>query len=294
MAMPAVLDIVAALRDAAETGGRSDRRIAATVLEDPDFVTHASIDQVAARAGVSEPTVTRFCRSVGCAGMRDFKVRLAQALAVSGRYLRPIDLGAGAERHVPATIAAMATEAIDRACRSVDHADLARAAELVAAAGMVRAYGSGGSSSMAATELESRLFRLGIPTAACVDGEMQRMTACVADVSTAIVAFSISGMVRPVIDAVAIARLYGARTIAFTSPGSPLADAAEIVFPVLVAEGTNVLRPSPARYALLALVDMLAMTTAERIGASAVEGMRRIKHHLGLTKSSDPQLPLGD
>ena len=81
--MPAVLDIVAALRDAAETGGRSDRRIAATVLEDPDFVTHASIDQVAARAGVSEPTVTRFCRSVGCAGMRDFKVRLAQALAVS-------------------------------------------------------------------------------------------------------------------------------------------------------------------------------------------------------------------
>jgi DNA-binding MurR/RpiR family transcriptional regulator len=294
MAMPAVLDIVAALRDAAETGGRSDRRIAATVLEDPDFVTHASIDQVAARAGVSEPTVTRFCRSVGCAGMRDFKVRLAQALAVSGRYLRPIDLGAGAERHVPATIAAMATEAIDRACRSVDHADLARAAELVAAAGMVRAYGSGGSSSMAATELESRLFRLGIPIAACVDGEMQRMTACVADVSTAIVAFSISGMVRPVIDAVAIARLYGARTIAFTSPGSPLADAAEIVFPVLVAEGTNVLRPSPARYALLALVDMLAMTTAERIGASAVEGMRRIKHHLGLTKSSDPQLPLGD
>jgi DNA-binding MurR/RpiR family transcriptional regulator len=292
--MPAVLDIVAALRDAAETGGRSDRRIAATVLEDPDFVTHASIDQVAARAGVSEPTVTRFCRSVGCAGMRDFKVRLAQALAVSGRYLRPIDLGAGGEHHVPATIAAMATEAIDLACRSVDHADLARAAELIAAARMVRAYGSGGSSSMAATELESRLFRLGIPVAACADGEMQRMTACVADVSTVVVAFSISGMVRPVIDAVAIARLYGARTIALTSPGSPLAEAAEIVFPVLVAEGTNVLRPSPARYALLALVDMLAMATAERIGASAVEGMRRIKHHLGLTKSRDPLLPLGD
>jgi DNA-binding MurR/RpiR family transcriptional regulator len=293
--MVAVLDIVAALRETAEAGGRSDRRIAAAVLAEPDLVTHASIGALAERAGVSEPTVTRFCRSLGCSGMRDFKLRLAQALAVGGRYLKPIDLaGTDAGRRVPDAIAAMAGAAIEAVCSHVEVQDLARAAEAIAKARMVRAYGSGGSSSMAAAELESRLFRLGIPIAATADGEMQRMTASVADARTVVVAFSISGLVRPVVDAVGIARLYGARTIAFTAPGTPLAGAADIVFPFQIGEGSNVLRPSPARYALLALVDMLAMTTAERLGPPAVEGMRRIKHHLGLTKSSDPSLPLGD
>jgi DNA-binding MurR/RpiR family transcriptional regulator len=295
MAMAAVLDIVAALHETAEAGGKSDRRVAAVVLADPDLVTHASIGTLAGRAGVSEPTVTRFCRSLGCEGMRDFKLRLARALAVGGRYLKPMDLsGDDTGRRLPDAIATMAGAAIEAVCRRVEVADLVRAAEAIAAARMVRAYGSGGSSSMAAAELESRLFRLGVPIAAATDGEMQRMTAAVADPRTVIVAFSLSGAVRPVVDAVAIARRYGARTIAFTAPGTALADAVEILFPFQIAEGANVLRPSPARYALLALVDMLAMTTAERIGAPAIEGMRRIKHHLRLTRRSNPELPLGD
>ncbi len=66
------------------------------------------------------------------------------------------------------------------------------------------------------------------------------------------------------------------------------------MLPFHVDEGTNVYRPSPARYALLALTDMLAMVVAERIGAPAVERMRRIKYHQGLLNSRASQLPLGD
>ncbi len=293
--MSALLDIVASLREAAQSGGRAGRALAALVLADPDFVTHATIGEVARRAGVSEPTVTRFCRSLGCLGMRDFKVRLAQALAVGGRYLKPIAIGPdGAGRRVPDTIAAMASGAIDAVCNAVDAEALARAAASIAGSTIVRAYGSGGSSSMAAQELENRLFRLGIHIVASCDGELQRMTAAVSDAQTVVVAFSISGAVRPVVEAVTIARRYGARTIAFTAPDSELARSAEIVFPFHIAEGSNIYRPSPARYALLALVDMLAMTVAERLGTASLEGMRRIKHHLSLTRSGEPHLPLGD
>ena len=69
---------------------------------------------------------------------------------------------------------------------------------------------------------------------------------------------------------------------------------AEIVFPFQIDEGSNVFRPSPARYALLALVDMLAMVTAEQIGQPALEGMRRMKHHVSQARNNDPRLPLGD
>ena len=292
--LPPHLDVVARLRETAAAGSRSDQRLAAEILADPDFATNAAIGRLAERAEVSEPTVTRFCRALGCTGLRDFKVRLAQAVATTGRYIKTAAEGREGGARVPQIIAAAAHGAIESVCGDIDVAALARAAALVAGARMVRAYGSGGSSSLAAVELENRLFRLGVLAAAHVDGEMQRMTAAAADAGTVVVAYSVSGEMRSVIDAVATARLYGASTIAFTAPGSSLAAAAALTLPFRVDEGMDVFRPSPARYALLALTDMLAMSVAERIGAPAVERMRRIKHHQGLSQRDATRLPLGD
>ena len=291
--MPAPhFDIVARLREIADTGQRSDQRVAAAILADADFATHASIELLAERAGVSEPTITRFCRMLGFEGTREFKVKLAQSLVVAGRFIAAGTVDK--DDDIPSIISAGALDAISTIVGQISRVDLERAAAIVAEAGMVRAYGSGGASSMAATELENRLFRLGIKASSHVDGEMQQMTAATSNKETVIVAYSLSGEVKPLIEAVSIAGRYGAKTIAFTAPGSSLAATAEIVFPLRVDEGTNVYRPSPARYALIALTDMLAMATAERIGPPAVERMRRIKNLQGLHRSSAPNLPLGD
>ena len=83
------IDIVARMREIASGGSRSDRRLAAEILADPDFATRAPIAQLAERSEVSQPTVTRFCRALGCTGLRDFKVLLAQAIATTGRYMNP-------------------------------------------------------------------------------------------------------------------------------------------------------------------------------------------------------------
>lgn len=287
-------DIVARLREIAETGKNSDSQVAAAILSDADFATHASIDKLAQKAGVSEPTITRFCRMLGFEGTRDFKVRLAQSLAIAGRFIVPGPAQSINGTGIPSIIARSAIEAVEAACRLINHDDLERAASLVAQAGMVRAYGSGGASSMAATELENRLFRLGILASSTIDGEMQQMTAATSSKETVIIAYSLSGEIEPLIEAVTIARHYGAKTIAFTAPGSTLASVAELVLPFHIEEGTNVYRPSPARYALLALTDMIAMTIAEKIGTPAVERMRRIKNLQGMHKTDAPNLPLGD
>ena len=191
-------------------------------------------------------------------------------------------------------IATGAHGAIEAARAQLDQAALTRAAELVAGARMVRAYGSGGSSSLAAVELENRLFRLGVLISSHIDAEMQRMTAAASEPDTVVVAYSISGEIKALVEAVSTARLYGASVIAITAPGSSLAKAASLTLPFQVDEIVNVFRPSPARYALLALTDMLAMSVAERIGASAVERMRRIKRHQTRAKGDVARLPLGD
>ena len=285
-------DIVARLREIADTGHRSDQRVAAAILADADFATHASIELLAEKAGVSEPTITRFCRMLGFEGTREFKVKLAQSLAIAGRFI--IAGSAHEDDDIPSIISAGALDAISNIVNQISRSDLHGAATIVAGAGMVRAYGSGGASSMAATELENRLFRLGLRASSHIDGEMQQMTAATSTKETVVVAFSLSGEVKPLIEAVSIAGRYGARTIAFTAPGSSLAASAQIVFPLRIDEGTNVYRPSPARYALLALTDMLAMATAECIGPPAIERMRRIKNLQGLHRNAASNLPLGD
>lgn len=290
-----VIDILMRLRMRAEDGSKSDRRLAGLILQDVDYASKAAIADLAARAGVSEPTVTRFCRSLGCEGIRDFKFRLAQALAVGGQYLSadPLERDAREER-IAATVAGAAAAAIERTRAQLDMTTLVAVAGQLAGASQVLAFGSGGTSSMMAVELQNRLFRLGLPTVAHTDGQLQRMWASLAGPGTVVVGFSTSGYAQSVIDAMLVARQYGAATVAITAPHSRLADAAETVIAFQTLEDGNLYKPTSSRYALLSIVDMLATATAETLGPKVLEGLRRIKQSLNTFKVEDPRLPLGD
>ena len=61
---------------------KAKQQVAAAMLADPDFALRANVDALARRAKVSPPTIVRFCRAMGFAGLRDFKLHLAQSLAV--------------------------------------------------------------------------------------------------------------------------------------------------------------------------------------------------------------------
>jgi DNA-binding MurR/RpiR family transcriptional regulator len=293
--MKHVSDIITRLQVMTQDGSKSDRRLAALVLSDLDFASKAAISDIATRAGVSEPTVTRFCRSLGCEGVRDFKFWLAQALAVGGMYLNPEPLNRDVrEQRVASAVTLAAIAAIERASASLDMGTLLAVGERLAVSGQILCIGSGGTSSMLATELQNRLFRLGLSVTAQVDGQLQRMYAAVATPETTVMAFSTSGYARSVVDAVALARQYGARTVAITAPGSALAKAAETVIAFQPVEDGNIYKPTSSRFALLAILDMIATATAESRDTKILESLRRIKQSLNTLKIDDPRLPLGD
>ncbi len=60
---------------------KSERKVAEVILATPEQAIHSSIAALALEAGVSEPTVNRFCRSLETRGFPDFKLHLAQSLA---------------------------------------------------------------------------------------------------------------------------------------------------------------------------------------------------------------------
>lgn len=82
------------------------------------------------------------------------------------------------------------------------------------------------------------------------------MYAAVATPETTLVAFSVSGYARSVIEAVQVAQQYGATTVAITAPDSALAKAADTVIHLQPLEDGNIYKPTSSRYALLAIVDM--------------------------------------
>ncbi len=66
---------------------KSERKVAEVILESPSQAIHSNIATLASEAGVSEPTVNRFCRSLETKGFPDFKLHLAQSLANGTPYV---------------------------------------------------------------------------------------------------------------------------------------------------------------------------------------------------------------
>ena len=69
---------------------RSHKIVAAAILTQPKLFLEKPIEELAPWVGVSAPTITRFCRAVGCEGLRELKLRLMGGLRVGMRYLEPL------------------------------------------------------------------------------------------------------------------------------------------------------------------------------------------------------------
>ena len=288
-----MLDIVGLLQTGKNEFTRSERALTEIVLADVDRVLKMSIVDLAAHADVSPPTVTRFCRRLGCDSYADFKVRLAQSRFVGQRYFAPA-AGPSSVREIAQGVVNGIQSTIYETFDHLDFDAVERAAETVVKAGFVLAFGSGGSSSMVATETEIRLFRLGLRIASSTDHQVQMMRAAASPAGTAIIAFSLSGNNLPLVKAMSVAGEYGHTRIVITRSGSMVAAQSDILLPVNWHENTDILRPTPGRYAFLATLDVLAQTVAKRLGPSAIAAMRRIKHQLVVNRDGDDAQPLGD
>lgn len=287
------MDIVNALTEADARLPAQERRIAAVIRADVDFAINAPITELAARAGVAPATVTRFCRRLGCEGYADFRVQLARAAMLGLRYILP-EVPAVTPAAIAEDVLARAQGALVELQRGLDLSALSAAAGLIARARMVHAFGAGGNSSMIASELQNRLFRLGLPVSASSDHAMNLMLAAAAGEGTVILGSSFSGRNAELLRCLEVARGRGVKVIALTQAGSPVAAAADIVLDVTQPEGANIFRPSATRFAMLAMLDILATLVAHADEARALKSLRAIKETLVRHRDGDDRQLLGD
>ncbi|QGZ60542.1 MurR/RpiR family transcriptional regulator [Paraburkholderia acidisoli] len=318
---PARFDIVARIAQCVPGLRPAERDVAALILDDLAGAARASIGELARRAGVSVASVTRFAKAVGCADVRELKLRLAQAAAVGERFLRgtrAVDMSrdgaAGAsgwhadalidpqaEPHAVAQAEPLATRvyeevhtALARNHELLRQAPFAEAAAALGAARMIYVFGMGGGSSALADELRFRLVRLGRPVASYQDSLLQRMVASTLAPDCVVVALSVTGRVPELLDACRIARDYGAKLVTITAPASPLAALADWLVPIVTSETDFIYKPSSSRYAMMMALDVLVTELALAQPETSRELLRRMKHTLDAHRGGGERQPLGD
>jgi DNA-binding MurR/RpiR family transcriptional regulator len=274
----AAIDLVSRIERVEAELSPAERRVAEVVRQDFRAATRLTIAELAARAGVSQPTVTRFCRSVGSTSFNDFKIQLATTMTVAAVYLTSDRVFGDDVGQLAQAVMMHAANAVREGLDQLDTAAVAAAIDRLATSRRIDIYGQGGGSAAVVEDAKLRLFRLGIPVSAFTDGHQQRMSAATLRPGDAVFAISNSGRSKPVVDAVEIARSFGATTIALTRPGTPLAAKAEIVIAVTIAEADDILRPTPSRYAHMAIVDTIATGVAARLGTRGRDALRRVRY----------------
>jgi RpiR family transcriptional regulator, carbohydrate utilization regulator len=319
-------DILPRLEGMMDSMTRSEVRIAKRVLAAPNDFVRSSVRSVAADLGVSEPTILRFCRTIGCEGFKDLKFRLIQELALSQansdraeRATRAAGAGGrgAADRGGPGRGAAAhggpvetsslelgpdddrlfdtIIDALTRTRDTLVYKDLLSSAQAIAKAGRVVVYGIGGSSAALAAEAHNRLFRLNVPVMVFTDGYTQRMSAAILAEGDVALFISSTGRPRELQESLELAKYSKATCIAITDRETPLGRDADICLHVgLAASGVEEIQPNPMRFAQLFVIDRLAYAVAAILGDQAHLALRRMRGSVAWLHGINPQQPIGD
>ncbi len=289
------MDVISALREQDGKLAAREQKVADFVKANLDQISTLTIAELADSAGVSTPTVIRFCRSLGCEGYRDFKLRLAQNLAVSLQYLqseRSAELPR-AETALDQVLASMYATA-NAMRQQLDRGQVDRAAKVILGARQLVVAGIGGGSSMLASEAANRFFRLGIPAVAISDSYLLQMRAATLRAGDALLLISASGEADAIVASARIAKGYGASTVAITKIRSRLSDVVQLAVTTDLPEDPDIFKPTASRYAFLAILDTIAMTVAYAQKDVTVENLRRIRSSLTAYHGRTGEQPLGD
>lgn len=250
----------------------AERKIAKTVLDAPEEALSQSITELADRAGVSEATVSRFCRHLKLRGFADLRIRIAQELAPGAVKPDPLAAVPGPEWLRAAAL--RATSMIEQTATLLDPAALARAIELLTGARKVNCYGQG-ASGVTALDAAHHFINIGMLAEAHSDAHIQTMTSALLRPEDVAVAFSRTGSTKDVAACLRLARARGVPVISVTSsPRSPIARLSDVVLHV-AAEGT-ILGNLQSKIVQLFVLELLVEGCANALGSSALEAADRV------------------
>ncbi|WP_354625635.1 MurR/RpiR family transcriptional regulator [Psychromonas sp. MME2] len=259
-----------------DTFSKSERKVAEVVITSPQIAIHSSIATLAKMASVSEPTVNRFCHQLNTKGFPDFKLHLAQSLALGTPYVnRNVNESDGPSAYT-AKIFESTIACLENVKDSLDISLINRAVDVLTQANKISFFGLGASASVAKDAL-NKFFRFNIPVLCFDDVVMQKMSSINSNDGDVLVLISHTGRTKALVEVAQLARKNDAFVIALTASNSPLALQSNLVLSTNVPEDTDIYMPMASRIAQLVLIDVLTTGFTLRRGSKFRDNLKKVK-----------------
>ena len=264
--------VLSQIRRGLEGLSRAERKVAEHVLAHPRQILNDPIADIARAAEVSQPTVIRFCRSLGCEGLSDFKLRLASSLTgtvpVTHTQVTPEDSMAELGGKVMGNTAA----AILQVRNHLNRESIDRAIDLINGAPRLSIHASG-YMGVVAQDAQFKFLRLGLSCNAYTDPRLHQLATGVLHEKDVVLVISSSGRTAELLEVVDAAQARGALVVAVTVGQSPLARRADVVLLAEHSEDLETHVPMVSRILMLLFVDILAVGVALRRGQSTDDAL---------------------
>jgi RpiR family carbohydrate utilization transcriptional regulator len=239
----------------------SEAKVVSLLLSDPLFVGTSTTAQVAARAGVSAPSVVRAARAIGFDGFTELKLEIARARGTTEFFAPSPTLTENASTAtVLETSVRAGTDALTALGGAIDLSALDEAVDAARRADQLLVAGAGTSVAVAA-DAAFRLRALGMKSLTVPDHESAMISARLLGPDDAVIAVSATGRTTSTLGVADAASSAGATVIAVTNQrDTPLAVLADIVLAVGGAPLPTQMAAAGSRLAHLVVID--ALTTA--------------------------------
>lgn len=263
------------IRSTIESLKPAERAIAEYVLEQAERVVQMSISELAAKVGVGESTVMRFCRALDYKGYQEFKLRLAQDLVEPVAYIHENISFDDSTAKLAQKIFQTNLQAVQNTMKALDPEMVEVAAKTLSRARRIDIYGAG-YSFFTALDAKLKLTRLGLLADAYGDAHLQLMAAATLTARDVALGISHSGSTKDAVDALSLAHKSGATIIAITnfSP-SPITKASDVVLLTASPESPLGGEVLTSRIAQLCVIDVLSVAVAVALGEDCLTAIRK-------------------
>jgi glucokinase len=236
----------------------AEQRVADLVLAQPRSVLNDPIHDIALAAEVSQPTVIRFCRSVGCKGLSDFKLRLASGLSVSVPITHTQVTLDDSMLELGAKVLGNTANAVLQLRNELQRESIDKAIDLLASAKRVEIFAVGNYAAVA-QDAQMKLLRLGVPCGAHTTPHLQQLTANVMNSDSLAIFISSGGNLPELLELQQQVSERGAKVLAITANQSLLAKRADAALVAEHNEHAATHLPMVSRVLHLLLVDILVV-----------------------------------
>ena len=270
----------------------AEQRVADLVVSQPRTALNEPIAKLARAANVSQPTVIRFCRSLGCDGLSNFKLRLASSLTGTMPITHIQVTDADSMLELGDKVLSNTASAILQVRNHLNPKTIDQVVRLIADAKRVEFYAVGHFGSVA-EDAQFKFLRMGVSAMSYTAPRLQLLAANVLDPNVVVVVISGSGQIQELLEVVDKAKERGATVVAITASQSALARKVDIALMLDNIEDSASQVPMISRILHLLMIDILVVGVTMQRGITVPALEKEARHALDEARPQHHQVADG-